>query len=55
MENVIIDRLIIMSISSFNRLQDKHPSINLEYAVVKDLDDNNLLISKNRLDSLLIY
>lgn len=55
MENVIIDNLIIMSINKFNKLQEKYPSIDLEFAIVKELDDRNFLISKNRLNSILIF
>ena len=39
MDNVTIDNLIIMPIKEFNKLQKMHPSVNLDFAVVKELDD----------------
>ena len=56
MENVEISKLSLMKKSKWERLKRKYPlySIDMESAVVKDLDEEGLvLVEKNRLNMVI--
>lgn len=55
MQNVILGKLLILSSKKWKRFKQKYPNhyAALDWCVVKELDDNFLLIEQERIDYLL--
>lgn len=54
MKEEMIGKILKRPIKSWEKFKEKRPLIKneLDYAVVKELDDNFVLIDKNRLDKV---